>query len=275
LTEGVSPEFRRNIVNRLWALMMKRGLVHPLDLQHRDNPPSHSELLDLLAGAFAAMKYDVKAFVRELTLSRTYQRASEPAPGMGAADCEPARFAVAPLAPLSPEQLGWSVMQAVGLAASARAEAERALDASDPKFRDILSADVRRRALRAQLVEEAVSDRLSGHLPPFVAQFGGAAGQPQDGGEATVHQALFLSNGQPIQGWLQPTAGSLVERLSKLNDPAAVAEELYLSLLTRRPTSDEKDEVARHLDHRRGERVPALQDLAWSLLASTEFRFQH
>src|SRR5690606_38409051 len=35
--------FARNIVNRLWFLMMGRGLVHPLDLHHSENPPSHPE----------------------------------------------------------------------------------------------------------------------------------------------------------------------------------------------------------------------------------------
>ncbi len=46
--------FSRNIANRLWFVMMGRGLVHPLDLHHSDNPPSHPELLDLLASEFVA-----------------------------------------------------------------------------------------------------------------------------------------------------------------------------------------------------------------------------
>ena len=49
-----NTQFRRNIANRLWALMMGRGLVHPLDLDHTANPPSHPELLDLLADELAA-----------------------------------------------------------------------------------------------------------------------------------------------------------------------------------------------------------------------------
>ena len=47
-----NPDFTRNIGNRLWFLLMGRGLVHPLDLHHTDNPPSHPELLDLLAKEF-------------------------------------------------------------------------------------------------------------------------------------------------------------------------------------------------------------------------------
>src|SRR5205085_1850825 len=37
--------FRRCSVNRFWALMMGRGLIHPVDLDHSGNPPSHPELL--------------------------------------------------------------------------------------------------------------------------------------------------------------------------------------------------------------------------------------
>ena len=44
-----NADFRRNIVNRLWALMIGRGLVEPLDIRHSDNPPSHPEVLELLA----------------------------------------------------------------------------------------------------------------------------------------------------------------------------------------------------------------------------------
>ena len=101
-----NPAFRRTAANRLWAMMIGRGLVHPLDLDHPGNPPSHPELLDLLADEFAAHKFDVKWLLREIALSKTYQRSSEvPA---GAKDLAPDRFAVAPLKPLSPEQLAYA-----------------------------------------------------------------------------------------------------------------------------------------------------------------------
>jgi hypothetical protein len=60
-----------------------------------------------------------------------------------------------------------------------------------------------------------------------------------------------------------------------LTDSSAIAEELYLSLYSRRPTEEERSEAARYLDVRGKERVPALRELAWALLESTEFRFNH
>ena len=277
LTSGTVPEFNRNIVNRLWAMMMGRGLVHPVDLHHADNPPSHAELLDLLAREFVAMGYDVKAFLRELALTEAYQRSSEPPPGASANDESTATstLSVFPLKPLTPEQLAWSVMQGLGLVSAAKAQAVERLDRNDPKLRAIFQTDAKRRALRASMIEEAVHDQLQSGIVPFVQQFAATAGQPQDATEPTVHQALFLSNGSTIQSWLAPSADKLIGRLGAMMDTSSIAEELYLSLYSRRPADDERAEVVRYLTLRGKERVPALQELAWALLASTEFRLNH
>ncbi len=66
--------FNVNVSNRLWASMMGRGLVHPLDLHHDDNPSVHPQLTELLAREIVAFKFDVRAFLREIALSQTYQR---------------------------------------------------------------------------------------------------------------------------------------------------------------------------------------------------------
>src|SRR5262245_12311635 len=68
--------FTRNIANRLWWLMLGRGIVHPLDLHHAGNPPSHPELLDLLASELADHHFDTRWLIREIALSQTYQRSS-------------------------------------------------------------------------------------------------------------------------------------------------------------------------------------------------------
>jgi hypothetical protein len=75
LGDGHHPAFRRNIANRLWAVVFGRGLVEPLDLHHSANPPAIPPLLDLLGDQIAAMKFDTRAFVRELVLTQAFQRA--------------------------------------------------------------------------------------------------------------------------------------------------------------------------------------------------------
>jgi Protein of unknown function (DUF1549)/Protein of unknown function (DUF1553) len=81
-TGGSNRAFNRNMANRLWAMMMGRGLVHPVDFDHADNPPTHPELLDLLADEFAALKYDMRAFLREIALTKTYQRSFDAPPNL-------------------------------------------------------------------------------------------------------------------------------------------------------------------------------------------------
>ena len=45
LTAADNRDFALNFANRMWWVMMGRGLVDPLDLRHADNPPSPPELL--------------------------------------------------------------------------------------------------------------------------------------------------------------------------------------------------------------------------------------
>jgi hypothetical protein len=241
--------FRRNIANRLWALMMGRGLFNPLDMDHPGNPPSHPELLNQLADRFAAMKFDVKAFLRELALSQTYQRSSALPPGVESLPAE--SFAVARLKPLSAEQLALASLQATGI------------------------TDVYRASLGPSLNEQTLYDKLAGNLGPFVAIFAGQAGQPEQDFQATLEQILFVSNGGVVRSWISPQSGNLTERLGRIAEPPAVADEMYLCALSRRPAAEEVAELTAFLQARAQDRPAALQEWIWGLLASDEFRFNH
>ena len=74
-TGGGNRAFNQNIANRLWAAMMGRGLVHPVDLHHPSNPPSHPELLNLLADELVATNFNVRNCLREIALTKVYQQA--------------------------------------------------------------------------------------------------------------------------------------------------------------------------------------------------------
>ncbi len=248
LARADNESFKRNIANRLWALMMGRGLVHPLDLDHSANPPSHPELLTMLADDIAARKFDMRGFLRELALSQTYQRSSVPPPSVK--EAAPTSYTVALLKPLTPEQLAWSFMQATGL------------------------TDAERQALGKNATEATLYARLAGNVTPFVRTFGGSAGKAEEF-DARLEQALFLANGPTVRGWLSPRPGNLIDRLARLTNTDAVAEELYLSVFTRWPGVEERKEVAVFLASHPQDRTAALQDMAWALLASAEFRFNH
>jgi hypothetical protein len=267
---GQNAMFNKNIANRLWALMMGRGLVHPVEWHHEGNPPSHPELLEDLAGEFVAMKYDVASFLKELALSETYQRASEIPAGMTPEQAAPQLFAVAALKPLSSEQLTWSLMEAAGLVEAQR-NAQSARFVNDRRLVDAFSLDEKRQRQRAEMIEQAVYASLQGNVNAFVPLYGGAEGEPEQDFQATVHQALFLSNGPVVRGWLTNLAG----RVQAIGDLRSAADELYLSILSRPPTEEERFEAVEYLLRRAPDRNTGAQEIAWALMASAEFRFNH
>lgn len=244
VTAPENKAFARNAVNRVWAMLMGRGLVHPVDADHGNNPPSHPELLDELTREFVAHKYDLKWLVREIALSDAYQRSSVvPA---GSDDVPADRYLVAVVKPLSAEQLAYAAMQATGLT-----DAER-----------------------GKLTEQQLDARLAPRLGPFRSMFGRGADPTADDFSATLDQTLFLKFGGPVRGLLAPRAGNLADRLGKLTNPDAVADELFAAVYARRPTAAERQDVADALNNAR-DRQTAINELIWALVASAEFRFNH
>jgi hypothetical protein len=72
-----NPLTARVMANRVWRWIFGAGLVRTVDTFGADGePPSHSELLDLLADAFIREGWSVKKLVREMVLSRTYRQSS-------------------------------------------------------------------------------------------------------------------------------------------------------------------------------------------------------
>ncbi len=175
-------------------------------------------------------------------------------------------FALGILAPLTPEQICWSMMEAAGLVDQQRAAAEADLAKKSPPLPE---------AERPRYVEQFVVDKLKANEAAFVKLFGGAPGQPQNEFYATVDQALFFANGGLVRGWLGAAGGSLADRLMKTADARELARELYLSVLTRLPSDAEADEVAQYLAARPQAKLAAVQELVWAMLTSVEFRFKH
>lgn len=265
LATADNDAFRRNIANRMWFVMMGRGLVHPLDLAHGDNPPSHPELLELLARDMAARKFDLKTFLRELALSETYQRSS-----LGPAASDPpeaARYRAALEKPLSAEQLFSSVLAAAG------AEEPTPNDAKGPDNEPQPTDSKAKPA--AEPAKPAAADQRNELRKLFVAAFANPPAEPEMEFSPSVKGALFVMNNSNVLTLFDPQPGNLVDRLSKLTDPNALAEELYLSVLTRLPTDEERADVADTLARHADRRVAVLGRLAWALAASTEFCVNH
>ena len=77
-----NPLTARVIVNRVWHHLFGRGLVAtPDNFGRMGETPSHPELLDFLAVWFVEHGYSLKALIRFLVTSETWQLASTPPPG--------------------------------------------------------------------------------------------------------------------------------------------------------------------------------------------------
>jgi hypothetical protein len=178
-------------------------------------------------------------------------------------------FASMDLLPLSPEQLCWSIMQATGQIEPLRAAAKREWEAKN-KFTEADQANPAKVTERDAGAEALYREKLRAQEAQFVRFFGGAAGQPQTDFFATPEQALYFENGGVVRNWASTLAG----RAATLPDPKAMAEELYLSTLTRLPTATEAADFAAALAKRPPEqKAQVLGDAAWALLTSVEFRF--
>lgn len=246
---ALAPENRsflaRSIVNRTWARLMGRGLVHPVDQLHSANPASHPELLDWLERDFETHGFDVKRLIRGIVSSESYARSSRwtqegetPAPEL---------FALMPVRPLTPRQLSLAL----------------SLVSSHPdRFQSVLQQASWAPA-REQL--ENQSNGLAGSFE-----------YPGEHFQVSVTEALMFSNGARIQNeYLRDGGDRLIGwLLSRSTDDEAVSS-AFQAILAREAEPAELEFFREYLTARSDRRLAALQQVVWALLTSPEFRFNH
>ena len=241
-----SPEnadFSKNIVNRIWLMMMGRGLVHPLDLHHAGNPPSHPELLSLLAKEFSSHQFDIKWLFIELANTKVYQRSSKV--DIGKIPEAPALFATAIEKRLSAEQLLASILVATG-----RYEKLERKGGNEPDMPDVLKVK-------------------------FAKAFANAARDPEDEIAFSLKAALFLLNDEAVLGLLKPEAENITAILVKMNPDNVMIEKAYLAILSRKPEPQETKDALEFLSKPVSAGEVGIKNLVWALLASSEFNLNH
>ena len=171
---------------------------------------------------------------------------------------------------LTPEQLCWSILQATDQIDVQRKAGAADYDKKNPLKKNQKS-DAARDVARARHADLYDYDKLKGNIATFVKLFGGAAGEVQTEFYTTADQALYFANGTNLRGWIT----TLSSRLNVITESKAMAEELYLSILTRRPANEEIAAVEAYLSDQKDNRTNAIREMAWGLMTSTEFRFNH
>jgi len=244
VAQGADGYLARSYVNRTWARLIGRGLVHPLDQMHSGNPPSHPELLAALSRDFVAQGYDSRSLIRAIVLSDVYARESRWNRGERPA---PELFAVSDVRPLTPRQLALSLDVAT----------------SDPQTLAGAAVPESWPAQREQM--ESRSGAIASRLE-----------HPEEGFQVSVDEALLFSNGTSIADEYLKSGGSrLVDRLAQSADASTIAGEAFASVLSRPPGDEERAAVADYLQQRHDRPVEGIQQVVWALLASPEFRFNY
>jgi hypothetical protein len=247
LTRPDNPFFARVAVNRLWAYLMGRGIVEPVDDFRESNPPANAALLDALAKDFVEHGFDRKHVLRVILNSRTYQQKAEKAPG----NPEDGKyFSSARVRLLTAEQL----LDAVG-----------AVTGVPEKFGNLPEGT---------LATQLPTPMRSGFLAAFGQPERESACQCERSSEATLEQALQMLNGGTVQRKVQASGNRLHRLLKDKKSDAEILEELYLTALCRKPRPVEVERATRYLEGRE-DRVKALEDLLWAVLNTREFLFQH
>lgn len=249
MTSPDNPWFARNFVNRVWAHFLGRGLVEPVDDVRLTNPPTNPELLDALAGHFVETKFDFQQLIRTITASRVYQASSTP---NATNERDDQNYSRALLKPLQAEVLFDAVCQTTGV----------------PEKFPGMPAGVRAIQLW---------DSQTPHY--FLKLFGRptrtTACECERTKEPSVAQVLHGLNSPELQEKLSHAGGRLARLVAAQADDGSLADELYLTFYSRFPAASERQAVIEYLKTRAADRRKATEDIAWSMLNTAEFQFNH
>jgi hypothetical protein len=244
-----NPWFARNLANRTWAHFLGRGLVEPVDDVRATNPPSNPELLDALARNLVESKFDFRQLIRTITASRTYQLSSRP---NATNERDEQNYSRALFKRLDAEVLLDMVCQTTGIG---------------EKFPGVPSGY---RAI--QLWDSKVPHYF---LKLFGRPVRASACECERNHEPGVSQVLHILNSPEIHAKLTNEGGYLARVAREKADDGSLVDEVYLTFYSRPPTEKERGVALAYLRRDPTKRREAAEDLAWALMNSLEFVFNH
>ena len=246
VTDKRNPYFARAAVNRVWALMLGRALVDPVDNLESDvaAPAAIQTALQILADDFTAHDFDLRRLIRLIACSRVFRLDS--AADRDITEDDEKAWAAFPLTRLRPEQVVGGIVQSSSVTT---------IDAESHLFIRLI--------------------RLANHND-FVKRYGDSGEDEFGGRGGTIPQRLLMMNGNLISERIKQSPFSASTRIAWFapDGPRAI-ESAYLAVLTRRPTPEEADHFEKALADKDIARAQHLEDLFWALINSTEASWNH
>jgi hypothetical protein len=248
LTADDNRFFSRGAVNRVWAALMGRGLVEPVDDLRATNPATNDPLLDALAAEFRRGGYDQKRLLRAILTSHAYGLSSQPNE-TNVADTR--NYSRHYRTRLRAETILDSVCDICGVGEQ--------FAAMPPGSRSI--------------------ELWTHRTPSLTLDTFGRPDPNQDPPcerttETAMVQSLHLMNAPQLNAKITDDRALPARLTAAKTPPAAIIETLYLAVYSRRPTSDELNAVLPiyGADEQRWRKNT--EDLLWALLNSAEFLFK-
>lgn len=231
-----NPLTARVIANRVWHWMYGQGLVRTVDdFGHAGEVPSHPELLDYLASRMIEENWSIKALIREIALSRTWQLAST---------CDGHNYGIDPdnrfLWRMNQRRLEAEAVRDAMLAVSGQLDLQRPTGTylreageggvGQNVFEPVIRAiDANTRSVYLPQVRNVLPEMLETFDAPDASLVTGSRDTT-----LTPLQSLFLMNSR----FVQEQAVALAERLEDLPQKEQVIR-LYEAALARAPTEHE------------------------------------
>jgi len=252
-----NPYFSRNIVNRIWAWLLGRGIIHEPDDIRSDNPAVNPELLEYLQNQLAKTDYDLRHIYRLILNCRTYQQSS--IPNSEHPDAE-ALFAYYPVRLLDAEVLVDALCKITGTKESYSSPIPEPFTFVPPEHRSINLADG---SITSQFLE------MFGRPARDTGLESERNNQPTDA------QRLHMLNSTHIQNKIERSW-----RLRRVPKGAkrkrqVLINMLYLNILSRFPTEAERTVAEKYYRTEGLNTTQATNDLVWALINTKEFLCRH
>ncbi len=241
--------FTRNIVNRVWANFLGRGIVHPYDDVRATNPASNEELFAAVSADFVKHGYDLKHLMRTIMNSAVYQLSSEANATNQADNVFYSKYVIKRL-PAEVLLDAMSQVTGVPTAFGGYPAATRAMQLPDVRVQSQFLTSFGR-------PERILCDAAERSSDP------------------SISQALHVINGDTLNKKLSDPQGNIALLLKLGLSDRKVLEHLYLTAYSRLPRPEEFAQLQKLLVETKQSKQEGLEDLAWSLLTSKEFLFNY
>lgn len=232
-----NPLTARVIVNRVWHHVFGRGIVASVDnFGKLGDLPTHPELLDFLAQRFIDSGGSIKSLLRDILLSKTFQRAS------GSNDTDPENKLLS----------HWSTRR---LEAEAIRDSIVSLSGKlDPTlYGESVGSGDERRSIYVKVIRNS--------LPPFLTTFDAPVPFATRGKRDATNvpaQSLTLLNDPSVIGW----ARSWALRTASASSDAERIRQMFREAFSRDATDDEIKQSQAYLTSLQAESAQEAQKLA-------------